>query len=205
MQRRGHGREPGPQARDGEDAPASRAPAVARCAARQSRDVDDRRVPVPRRALRPHDPRRARAHRCARARRRLIEPGATDSNAVVPTTGEIAMFTTYALIVFAIAALGGLFLASHVLRGKFAPWAVSILHALLGATGLVLLLLQVMQGNAAGRVVGALGLLVVAALGGFYLAALHGRKTLPPKGVVVLHAGLAVAGFLVLLSAVLAA
>ena len=115
------------------------------------------------------------------------------------------MFTTYALIVFAIAALGGLFLASHVLRGKFAPWAVSILHALLGATGLVLLLLQVMQGNAAGRVVGALGLLVVAALGGFYLVALHGRKTLPPKGVVVLHAGLAVAGFLVLLSAVLAA
>lgn len=115
------------------------------------------------------------------------------------------MLVTYALIVFAIAALGGLLLASSVLRGRFAPWAVSILHALLGASGLLLLVAQVVQGSAAGRVVGALGLLVVAALGGFYLASLHVKKQLPPKGVVFLHAGLAVTGFLVLLSAVIAA
>ena len=115
------------------------------------------------------------------------------------------MFLTYALIVFAIAALGGLILASNVLRGRLAPWALSILHALLGATGLLLLIAQVLQGSAAGRVVGALGLLVVAALGGFYLASLHAKKTIAPKAVVLLHAGLAVTGFLVLLSAVLAA
>lgn len=112
---------------------------------------------------------------------------------------------TPALIVFAIAALGGIVLAAHVLRGRFAPWAVSVLHALLGAAGLVLLLVQVVQGSAAGRVLAALGLLLVAALGGFFLAALHARRTLPPRAVVVLHAGLAVAGLLVLLSAVLAA
>jgi hypothetical protein len=111
----------------------------------------------------------------------------------------------YALIVFAIAAVGGLVLASSVLRGKLAPWAVSILHALLGATGLVLLLWQVVQGSTGGRVLGALGLLVAAALGGFYLAALHGRKTVAPKMVVVLHAGLAVVGVLVLVTAVMAA
>ena len=111
---------------------------------------------------------------------------------------------TYALIVFAIAAVGGLVLASSVLRGKFAPWAISILHALLGATGLVLLLLGVMGGSGAGRAVAALGLLVVAALGGFYLASLHARKTIAPKAVVFVHAGVAVTGFLVLLSAVLA-
>jgi len=110
---------------------------------------------------------------------------------------------TYALIVFAIAAVGGLVLASSVLRGKLAPWAVSILHALLGATGLVLLLLGVMGGSGAGRAVAALGLLVVAALGGFYLASLHARKTIAPKGVVFVHAGVAVTGFLVLLSVVL--
>ncbi|KGQ18278.1 hypothetical protein LF41_1633 [Lysobacter dokdonensis DS-58] len=115
------------------------------------------------------------------------------------------MLTTYALIAFAIAALGGLILASNVLRGRLAPWSVSILHALLGATGLLLLIAQVVQGSAAGRVVGALGLLVVAALGGFYLASLHLKKAIAPKGVVFLHAGLAVVGFLVLLSAVLAA
>lgn len=110
---------------------------------------------------------------------------------------------TYAIIIFAIAALGGLFLASHVLRNKFAPWAVSIVHALLGAAGLVVLILAVLQGEGAGRVTAALGLLVVAALGGFYLASLHARKKIAPKGVVFLHAGLAVVGFLTLLSVVL--
>ena len=73
---------------------------------------------------------------------------------------------TYALIVFAIAAVGGLLLASSVLRGKLAPWALSIGHALLGATGLILLIVTVLQGSTPGRVTAALGLLVVAALGG---------------------------------------
>lgn len=111
---------------------------------------------------------------------------------------------TYALIVFAIAAVGGLVLASSVLRGKLAPWALSILHALLGATGLVLLLLEVMRGSGTGRALAALALLGVAALGGFYLASIHARKAVAPRAVVFVHAGVAVTGFLVLLSAVLA-
>ena len=112
---------------------------------------------------------------------------------------------TYALIVFAIAAVGGLVLASSVLRGKLAPWALSVLHALLGASGLVLLILAVLQGTTPARVTAALGLLVVAALGGFYLASLHLRGTVAPKAVVFIHAGVAVVGFLTLLSAVLVA
>lgn len=110
---------------------------------------------------------------------------------------------TYALIVFAIAAVGGLVLAASVLRGRLAPWALSLVHALLGATGLVLLLLEVVRGSGAGRATAALGILVVAALGGFYLASLHARKTVAPKAVVFVHAGVAVTGFLVLLSAAL--
>ena len=110
----------------------------------------------------------------------------------------------YALIVFAVAALGGLVLASSVLRGRLAPWAISILHALLGASGLVLLVVSVLQGQGAGRVTAALGILVLAALGGFYLAALHLRKQVAPKAIVFMHAGLAVVGVLTLLSAVLA-
>lgn len=111
---------------------------------------------------------------------------------------------TYALIIFAVAALGGLVLASSVLRGKMAPWAISILHALLGATGLVCLILVVLQGAAPARVTAALGILVLAALGGFYLASIHLRKQVAPKAVVFVHAGVAVTGFLTLLSAVLA-
>ena len=112
---------------------------------------------------------------------------------------------TYALICFALGAMGGLVLAAHVLKGKFAPWAVSVLHALLGASGLLLLVALVVQGTASSRVMAALGLLVLAALGGFYLASLHLRRAIPPKGVVFIHAGVAVAGFLTLLSALLAA
>ena len=112
---------------------------------------------------------------------------------------------TYALSIFAIAAVGGLVLASSVLRGKLAPWAISILHALLGASGLVLLILVVLQGTTPARISAALGLLVVAALGGFYLASLHLRGTVAPKAVVFVHAGVAVVGFLTLLSAVLVA
>lgn len=110
---------------------------------------------------------------------------------------------TYALIVFAIAAVGGLVLAASVLRGKLAPWALSIVHALLGATGLVLLLLEVMRGSGAGRALAALVVLGIAALGGFYLASIHARKAVAPKAVVFVHAGVAVAGFLLLLSVVL--
>lgn len=115
------------------------------------------------------------------------------------------MFASYALIVFAIAALGGIVLAAHVLRGKFAPWAISVLHALLGATGLILLICQVVQGSPGTRVLAALALFIVAALGGFFLATLHLKKTLPPKGVVFLHAGLAIVAFLILLNAVIGA
>lgn len=109
----------------------------------------------------------------------------------------------YAILVFAIGALGGLLLAASVLRGKLAPWALSIVHALLGATGLVMLIVIVLQGAAPGRVTAALALLVLAALGGFYLASMHFRGKIAPKAVVFIHAGVAVAGFLTLLSAVL--
>lgn len=106
----------------------------------------------------------------------------------------------YALLAFAIAAVGGLILAAHVLRGKFAPWALSVLHALLGATGLVLLIVMLVQGSVPQRVLAGFVLLLIAALGGFFLASFHLRRKLPPKAVVLVHASVAVAGFLTLLS-----
>jgi hypothetical protein len=108
----------------------------------------------------------------------------------------------YALIVFGIAALGGLVLANSVLRGQFAPWAVSLLHAALGATGLVLLLVTVMNGSKQSATI-ALLVLLVAALLGFFLASFHARKLIPAKGLVFVHAGVAVTGFAVLAGAAL--
>lgn len=105
-----------------------------------------------------------------------------------------------ALIAFGIAAAGGLVLATRVLRDKFAPWALSVVHALLGAAGLVLLIGILLQGSAPQQLVVGFVLLLVAALGGFFLASFHLRKKIPPKVVVVVHAIVAVAGFLTLLS-----
>ncbi|HET7576365.1 MAG TPA: hypothetical protein VFK19_07350 [Sphingomicrobium sp.] len=106
-----------------------------------------------------------------------------------------------AIIIFAIGAIGGLVLASSVLRGKLAPWGLSLLHMALGATGLVLTAIVVLGGSDAGKGVIpiALLILVVAALGGFYLASIHARKAVAPKGVVIVHAAVAVVGFLLLL------
>lgn len=107
---------------------------------------------------------------------------------------------TYLIIVLAIAAVGGVVLAMKIFSGQLAPWSLSIVHALLGATGLVMLILLVLEGSGDGRLTAALGLLVVAALGGFYLASIHVKGSVAPKNVVLIHAGVAVAGFLTLLS-----
>lgn len=106
----------------------------------------------------------------------------------------------YAIIIFAIAALGGLILAFSVLRGKSAPWALSLLHGGLGAVGLILVLLTVMNGE--GRVILPLVFLAIAAFGGLYLAMMHVRRQTPPKLMVVVHAGAALAGFALLISMV---
>ena len=105
-----------------------------------------------------------------------------------------------AVLIFAIGAVGGLVLASSVLRGRLAPWALSLLHAALGAAGLVLTGFVVLRGAEEGQgiIPIALLILVVAALGGFFLASFHARKQIPSRGVVFTHAGAAVIGFLLL-------
>ncbi len=72
---------------------------------------------------------------------------------------------------------------------------MSIPHALLGAAGLVHVLLAVAGDEGGSLILGSLLTLVVAALGGFFLVSFHARKKLPPKGIVILHALLAVVGF----------
>ena len=88
-----------------------------------------------------------------------------------------------AVLIFAIGALGGLVLASSVLRGRMAPWALSLLHAALGATGLVLTGIVVLEGadDARGMIPIALLILIVAALGRFFLASFHARKLCQPQ------------------------
>lgn len=114
------------------------------------------------------------------------------------------MFMT-ALVLFAIAAVGGITMAVLQFRGRTAPpVAIAVLHGLFAASALVVLLLAVINIGAGGATGIALGLFVLAALGGFALLSFHLRGKALPGGLIVGHGVLAVAGFLVLLSAVFA-
>ena len=100
----------------------------------------------------------------------------------------------YAVVLFLIAAVGGLYMAARIFGGAVPPMAVALLHGALAATGLVLAILAALASDAVPLVKAGAGVLFLAALGGFFLLSFHLRKVPHPKGVVVLHALIAVAG-----------
>lgn len=107
------------------------------------------------------------------------------------------------VILLLIAAVFGLYMAVRIFGGAAPPWGAVILHGLLAASGLVVLLYALYAGmQSLPLVIGAV-LLVIAALGGFYMVSFQLRKAPPPKAVVVVHALAAVAGVVCLLSNVL--
>ena len=106
------------------------------------------------------------------------------------------------ILLFAVAAVAGLTMAVMHFKNASPPRPVlAVLHGLFAASGLVVLLLAVIKVGMQGASAIALGLLVVAALGGFGLLSFHLRGRALPSGMVVGHALLAVAGFVTLLAA----
>lgn len=104
-----------------------------------------------------------------------------------------------ALVLFALAAIAGLYLASRIFADALPSWTAVALHGVFAATGLLIVLYALVTGTQSLPTLIGGGLLVIAALGGFYLLSHHVRKVMPPKAVVVVHALAAVAGFLMLL------
>jgi hypothetical protein len=109
----------------------------------------------------------------------------------------------YATGLFAVAALGGAVLGFLRFQERELPWPISIVHGLVAATGLILLILGVGQGAGGPLALVALGILVVAALGGFLLVSFHIRRQPAPIALVAVHALVAVIGFVCLLLAAL--
>jgi hypothetical protein len=101
---------------------------------------------------------------------------------------------TYAVILFLLAAAGGLYMAARIFGGAMPPVFVALAHGALAATGLVLVIMAAMAPEAVPLLKYGAGILFLAALGGFFLASFHLRKVPHPRGVVVLHALIAVAG-----------
>ena len=109
------------------------------------------------------------------------------------------MLLIIAAVLFALGALGGLVMAVRSFKGQDIPVALAAGHGLLGATGLVLLLAGAVMGLGGNLERYALVVLVIAALGGFYLLSFHIRRQRHPRAVIVVHALVAVIGFLTLL------
>lgn len=105
----------------------------------------------------------------------------------------------YVLILFAVAALGGLVLARMHLKDDDAPLGLAAVHGLFGAAGLVVLVWFVLQNGAGGMLWGAVVLFVLAALGGFVLITKHLRGESLSSGLIYTHGGAAVIGFVLLL------
>ena len=112
---------------------------------------------------------------------------------------------TIALVLFGLAATGGLLLAYLRFSEKPIPLQLALGHGAIAAAGLVALLLAVTGSGAPSQARIALIMFVVAALGGFGLFSFHLRKKALPIGVVVVHGLVAVAAFVVLLLGVMKA
>ena len=109
--------------------------------------------------------------------------------------------TQFAIILFGLAALGGLVMAFQVFRGRDRPWSwLAMGHGFLGAAGLTLLVYATAMAGVAALVNVGLVVLLAAAAGGATLALKYHVKMLPLSRPLVLgHAVLAVVGFVLVL------
>lgn len=100
-----------------------------------------------------------------------------------------------ALVLFLIAALGGIALVALRLANKPLPMALALIHGAVAAAGLVTLIVDVLkQASPAKPAVIAIVLLVVAALGGFVVFSFHLRGRPIPIPLTIVHALIAVGG-----------
>ena len=102
-----------------------------------------------------------------------------------------------AIVLFAIAAMIGLYLISFVLQKKETPKGIVITHGLFAATALVLVIVHTV--NTGADLVQVIALFVVAALGGIIMFARDIMGKSIPNALAVVHGLLAVTAFVFLL------
>ena len=107
-----------------------------------------------------------------------------------------------AIFLFAVGAVFGIINASAIIRKQPTPKPVVFLHGLLGASGITILIIYVIQ-HADRNPMVSLVLLAIAALGGFILFARDMAKKPGPVALVLIHAFMALAGVVALVLFVL--
>ena len=115
---------------------------------------------------------------------------------------EAKLVMTTAAVLFAVAALGGLIMAGIRFSGPNPPAWLAMLHGFLAAAALTLLIYAACTVGLPSMANLAIVLFVIAALGGAVMNLGYQWKLLPlPKWLVVVHALIAVTGFVLLLAA----
>ena len=104
------------------------------------------------------------------------------------------------ILLFAVAAVFGVTLIVPVLQGKTPTRTFVFLHGGVAAIALVLLIVRYLNEMSAVPQI-SLILFIVAALGGFVLFARDLQKKSLPKRLAAVHAGVAIAAFLILVFA----
>jgi hypothetical protein len=104
----------------------------------------------------------------------------------------------YLLAFFILVMAGGVALAVRERRGRALPLPVSVWHGLLGITVIVLLVMEAVAHPGNHPVNLAIIVFMLTALGGLLLFAFRASKQSLPGAVVLLHAGFAVIGLILL-------
>jgi hypothetical protein len=103
-----------------------------------------------------------------------------------------------AIVIFAVAAMIGIYLLSFVIQKKETPKSVAIVHGILAATALTLLIVH--TANTGADLIQTITIFVIAALGGIVLFVrdLTGKSL--PRALAIAHGLIAVTGFIFLLA-----
>lgn len=108
-----------------------------------------------------------------------------------------------ALALFVAAAFGGITLLYIKETGKELPYWLAGLHGVLAASGVILLTIAIMANPGKIMAMAALGIFILAALGGAYLLSLHLRKQPQPLPFIIGHGVIALIGIGLLIIAML--
>jgi hypothetical protein len=106
------------------------------------------------------------------------------------------------VILFAIAAVGGVTLAFMKFTNRKMPLPLAVGHGIFAAAGLITLAASVYNNSSNMLMNTSLILFLIVALGGFILFSYHLRKKAHPVALLSIHGGGAVISFLLLLAAV---
>jgi len=101
---------------------------------------------------------------------------------------------TAAIVLFLLAAIGGVIMAVRIFRRIQPPMTLALAHGALAATALVLAIVAAVASGAAPLLKVGVAVLILAALGGFFLFSFQLRGKAHPKAVVLLHGLLAAGG-----------